>query len=213
LVVLKSRYNKYLQAVEHTGHPEDGELHASNSHHNEEETWLLYLVDDEKGWYALRNWAHGHYITILPTSAGPHLSGCPRATAAAAAGPEIWIMRPSENFNIAHKFLLQHKDTSRYLVAEGNEGHDTSCGGEVDATMVPFAGRSSADWGGWWTLENSGVPTPGSDVWTAFRAVGEAIGGAIEDITEGVADVVGSIYEILSGGGHIHVCTSDDNNC
>jgi hypothetical protein len=212
-VVLSSRYHKYLQAVEHVGHSEDGELHASNSHHNEEETWLLYLVDDEKGWYALRNWAHKGYLTVLPATSG-RLSGCPRANAGAAADSEIWIMRRSEdsNINIPHGFFLQHKDTKKFLVAEGNEGHNTSCGGEVDATAVPFATRSKADWGGWWALDNSGVPTPGSDVWTAFRDVGGAIGDVLEAIGNGVVDVFQSIYDVL-GGGHIQVCTSDDNNC
>ncbi len=56
MIGLKSAWNAYLQA--HS----DGEMHASNEHRNEEETWFLISVDPAKKIYALANWKTGDFL-------------------------------------------------------------------------------------------------------------------------------------------------------
>jgi hypothetical protein len=187
LVAFKSRYGKYLQA--HT----EGELHGSNSHVNEEETWLLYKLDADKGWVRIQNFRNQNPLTLFykPLSiavAGTNItlppSNCPIASMPAQMTENTWIIEPGPGGKVALKF----KSTGKYLTTKG-EGDDSHCGGEVSADA---SAKGGPDWDGWWTVEPA--PNPPTSGRTVFSVFG--------DIGSGLADLGSALAEFFS---HIHV--------
>lgn len=187
LVAFKSRYGKYLQA--HT----EGELHGSNSHVNEEETWLLYKLDADKGWVRIQNFRNQQPLTMfykpltLPIVGAIQPTNCPIASMSAQMVENIWIVRPGGSV-APGKVALQFKLTGKYLTTKG-EGDDSRCGGEVSADATAPGGQ---DWEGWWTVEAApNPPTSGRSVFTVFG-----------DIGQGVIDLASALTDFFS---HIHV--------
>jgi hypothetical protein len=169
MIGLKSRDGAYLQA--HT----DGELHASNMHRNEEETWFLIEVDKVNHIYALSNWRTGRFIS---KSWGV---GCAPATGVLLGVPEQWTMISGTPYGFPNAVALKSVRDGTFLGANHPGDDDPYCHGEVNAA-VPDGPYANADWGGWWVPEAAKEPSPGSDVWNT-------IGGAITGIANSISPV------------------------
>jgi hypothetical protein len=198
LVALKSNYDngKYLQTHG------DGELHASNTHHDTEETWKLYLVDAEKGYFRLQNFDNSKYLRIknpTPPPPGPDFGGvhavvaannCPQANVPAPGEEETLVFRRgAPNTVNMGKITMSSKTQGRFLTANA-EGDDTHCGGEVAAD----GNQASMDrtWNGWWTLEAVSEPNPdgGRSIFTVFNDVG----GVVADFAKAIAESLSHIH-------------------
>jgi len=179
MVALRSTDGKYLQA--HS----DGELHASNANVNEEETWHLYVIDEEQGHFTLKNWKNNKFLWIKnpmtpPSQLPPGPIGatisqlyrdkCPRANATSVFGDEaILVLRQGETFNRSlGRVTIRSKTQGRYLRANA-EGDDTACGGEVAADNTDPPG--DANWNGWWTIGPVPTPEPGASPFTIGRDI------------------------------------------
>jgi hypothetical protein len=182
LVAFKSRHGKYLQA--HT----EGELHGSNSHVNEEETWLLYVLDKDKGWVRLQNFRNQNPLTVMYKSLslvnsplGLNItipaSQCPIASLPAQMTENTWIIEPGTLGRVA----IKSKATGKYLTSR-DESDDTHCGGEVAADDSTKGG---ANWDGWWTVEPA--PNPPTSGRTVFSVFGD-IGNGLANVGAGLAE-------------------------
>jgi hypothetical protein len=170
MVGIKSTHGRYLQA--HT----DGELHASNDHRNEEETWFLYEVNKEQHQYALLNWKNGRFMS-------KRTNGCAPAVSVTLTGAETWELVSGKPYGVLNAVALKAADGT-FLGAAG-PGDDEPCGGEVGAHSGG-APQRSGDWPGWWVMESATTPSPGKDFW---NTVGGAVQGIVNQITP--ADVAG----------------------
>jgi hypothetical protein len=168
LVGVKSVHGKYLQA-----HKDNGEMHASNSNRNEEETWFLIEVDKANHIYALQNWDNHNYLSKKP----PH---CQRADVADIGATEQWILVSGQHYGVGAKVGIRCLADKTFMGAN-DEGDDTECGGEVmtkDAFEPP---QGDGGWPGWWTFEAASTPEPGRDFWNA--AGGVLVGVAIDALS------------------------------
>lgn len=181
MVGLRSVWNRYLQA-----HYPEGEMHSSNAHRNEEETWFLVEVDKTNNVYALYNWRNGLYIS--------HKHPCAPASSTVLGPHEQWIMVSGKPYGFLNVVALKAKDNGTFLQA-GPPGNDTSCGGEVNA-WDQAGPKKDAHWASWWVIEPATTPTPGRDFW---NTVGGAVGGVLTKINP--ADIVKLLAAVGGGGG------------
>jgi len=147
--VRQGRSGRYLQA--HT----DGELHASNEHRNEEETWFLCAVDKPHHIYALVNWRNHRFMSA-------HSNGCARADSVILSNAEKWELISGRSHGFENAYAIRSVGTGHYLGAQ-DPGHDLACGGEVGCgtgahAPIPPGGRND---NGWWVFEKAEKPTPG----------------------------------------------------
>lgn len=166
LVGIKSTANRYLQA--HT----DGEMHASNEHRNEEETWVLIAVDKDAHKYALQNWRNHKFLSLK-------VNGCAWADAESFGDAETWILVKSDPYGVGGKYAIKNSANGNYLGHAG-PGHDIdACGGEVAAQSPAAPPQRDAGWPGWWSVEGATTPEPGRNFWTAIWDAGKEIGPVI----------------------------------
>jgi hypothetical protein len=182
MVGVQNSKSKYLQA-----HYPDGELHSSNRHRNEEETWFLVEVDGPGHIYALYNWRNGQFIS-------KKADGCAPANSAVLGDTEKWEMVSGKPYGVVNAVALRQVQDHTYLM--GNDaGQNTHCGGEV-ASELTVAPPHNSDWPGWWVLTPATTPSPGSDFW---NTVGGAVVGAINAIKPAdVAAVITAIAPVVA---------------
>lgn len=112
---ITSSYGRYLQA--HT----DGEMHASNDHRGNEETWIILFADQQRNTYALKNARTGRFLSFQN-------DGCLRADRAAVGPWEKFFIEDAGNGWV--RFRTARTDVVGTLATNG-PGDDTGCGGEV----------------------------------------------------------------------------------
>jgi hypothetical protein len=178
MVGIQSVHGRFLQA--HTS----GELHASNSKRNEEETWFLVQVDRAKHIYALQNWRNGKYLS---KSGG----NCAPAAATTLSVREQWELVPGQRFGIANAVAIRSVADGTYLGANP-PGRDTNCGGEAAAGSAAAPPSNQGMWPGWWVLTPATEPSPGKDAWNTIGGVFAGIAAKINP-----ADVVALLAAIL----------------
>ena len=169
MVGVKSTEGRYLQA-----HDDNGEMHASNQHRNEEETWFLWEVDKTNHIYALQNWRNGKFMSKHQGTI------CSPATSTTLSNPEKWVMVKGTAYGVVNAVAFRSVVDGTYLGAN-KHGHDNSCGGEVGAGS-PAAPQSNGSWPGWWVLEPATQPSPGKNVWNTA-------GGAIQGVAVQLAPI------------------------
>ncbi len=161
LVGVKTIYGRYLQAYP------DGEMHASNPHRNEEETWFLIEVDNARHIYALQNWRNGKFLS-------KRLNGCAAAISSSLSSQEQWVLVGGRAFGVINGVAFKSVFDGSFLAANA-PAEDTVCGGEVTAQSTADL-QASGSWPGWWVLEPASAPTAGRDFW---NTVGGAINGIV----------------------------------
>lgn len=168
MVGIKSVHNRYLQANS------NGEMHASNDHRNEEETWYLIDVDKINHIYGLQNWKNGQFVS-------KKLGICAPADATSLGVNETWVLISGYAFGMGKSIALKSNFDGKFLGTE-MQGTDCICGGEVSAgeTTGP---EPRNDWAGWWNFEPVETPIPGSNPWNT-------IGNAFHDILIAAGPVV-----------------------
>lgn len=182
LIGVKSIFGHYLQA-----HYPEGEMHASNDHRNEEETWFLIEVDKANHIYALQNWRNGKYMT--------RHGGCAPASSTVLGPSEQWIMVSGKSFGMINAVAFKSKADGAFL-GTGNAGHDDNeCGGEVGSrdSKGPVA---DGGWPGWWVIEQATAPSPGKDAWNTIGKTFQNI-----DIKAVAADVTAILTVVAAAGG------------
>ena len=172
MIGTRSIYARYLQA--HT----DGELHASNPHRNEEETWFLIQVDQPSRVYALQNWRTGQFMSKLT-------GGCARANSTTLGVPEQWELVAGAKFGVLNAVAFRSRRDGTYLGANGPDDDDSECGGEVAARDPRTPPANDGRWPGWWVVEPATEPAPGKDIW---NTVGGFFAGIAAKISP--ADVI-----------------------
>jgi hypothetical protein len=174
LVGVKSVHGRYLQA-----HSDNGQLHASNEHRNEEETWFLIEVDQAQH-YALCNWSNGKFMS---KQGGP----CAPANSTVLSDRETWRLISGVPYGVLNAVCIQSKADGKNLGDGTGPDHDSECGGEVSAHDGGPPSRDPA-WPGWWVFESATPPPPGRDLW---NTVGNAVAGVVNKIS--AADVAALI--------------------
>jgi hypothetical protein len=172
LVGIKSVHGAYLQA-----HYPEGELHASNSHRNQEETWILYEIDANQKQYGLMNWRNGQFIQKTQEVTTPIFGriggGCALAKATVVDNYAVWVFVLGTPFGISNAVGLRCVADGTYLGANA-PGNDTGCGGEVASSDPKPPPQNDGTWPGWWVIEPATEPSPGTDFWnTAGNAIGQ----------------------------------------
>lgn len=112
---ITSSYGHYLQA--HT----EGEMHASNDHRGNEETWVIIFADRQRNTFALKNARTGHFLSFQN-------NGCLRADRTAVGPWEQFFIEDAGNGWV--RFRTARTDVVGTLATNG-PGDDTACGGEV----------------------------------------------------------------------------------
>ena len=171
MVGIKSSHGRYLQA-----HADNGELHVSNDHRNEEETWFIVQVDTPSSKYAFYNWKSGNFLTTVT-------SGCARSNTNIVGPGGQWILKSGKPHGFLNAFMIENAGNG-FLLGGNNAGDDTACGGEVNCSttegQISIGQLSDIRWGGWWTMEPATTPSQGHDVW---NTVGGAVAGFANKIT------------------------------
>lgn len=175
MVSLKSVHGRYLQA--HT----NGEMHASNTGRNEEETWFLIEVDKANHVYALQNWRTGFFLSKD--------GNCGVANRTILGPWEKWTMVSGKSYGIENAVAFKGWDGG-YLWTNAPGDDDNDCGGEVHAHQPSYPQGGS--WSGWWVMNGVEKPKPGRDVW---NTVGNWFSGYLTKITP--ADVIAFLGSIL----------------
>ena len=178
MVGIQSIYGDYLQA--HT----DGEMHASNPHRNEEETWFLVEVDASQHVYALANWRTGRFLSKR--------GNCAVAASTVLGPTEKWVMISGRPHGFENAVALKSAYDGSFLGTR-NPGNDTPCGGEVDAWDTNTRLMGQSNWPGWWVFSSAAQPVPGSDVLSEIR---DALGGMVGHISP--ADVISFLSSLLA---------------
>jgi len=171
LIGVKSRWNRYLQAYT------NGDLHCSNEHRNEEETWFLVEVDRSQHIYALRNWRSGFYLT---KTTDPR--GCADASNTAIGRQQQWYLQRSDPFEVQGAVLFRSVfDTTVLGAYPPGHNDDGGCPGEVTSSGLWPASEipHTSDFAGFWVLEGATEPTAGKDLCTAIGAGLEAFASKI----------------------------------
>jgi hypothetical protein len=171
---VKSIHGRYLQA--HT----DGEMHASNEHRNEEETWHLIEVDKAKHIYALLNWRNHQFMSKKG-------NGCAPADRTTLSRSEQWVLVSGKGYGVLNAVAFKSVADGTFL-GTNPPANDDKCGGEVASRDAANPPRNNGGWPGWWVLEPAGAPEPGRDFWNT-------VGRFIEGITTKInpADVAALI--------------------
>src|SRR5579863_10615389 len=87
MVGVKSSSGRYLQA-----HSDNGEMHASNSKRNTEETWFFFQIDKDNHHYGLMNWSNGKFMSH------PGGTQCAPANAQILTNSETWVVVSGVDF-------------------------------------------------------------------------------------------------------------------
>jgi hypothetical protein len=166
MVALRSVHNAFLQ--EYSG----GNLHASNGHRNEEETWFLVEVDAPKHHYAMYNWKHGQFIS-------KEKGNCASATSTTLTIKETFEMISGAPYGVLNAAALKFVYDGTLLRAHPPGQDEHGCGGEVSAKT---GGNPVADgnWSGWWVLDSVDEPKPGQDAW---NVIGGFLAGVANKVT------------------------------
>jgi hypothetical protein len=164
MVGVKSVWGAYLQA-----HYPDGEMHSSNQHRNEEETWFLVEVDKANKLYALYNWRNGKFIS--------HRGRCAPAASTILGPHEQWVMVSGKPRGFLNAVALKAKDDGAFL-GGAPAGNDTECGGEV-AAWDKVGTPQNQMWAGWWVFEPATTPSPGRDFWNTVGGAAASIANKI----------------------------------
>jgi hypothetical protein len=170
MVAIKSAWGAFLQA--HTG----GELHASNFHRNEEETWFLIEVDAPQRIYSIYNWRNGNFMSKR--------GNCAPAVAAVLGPTEQWRLESGRPYGVLNAVIFRCI-ADNTILGTNAPGDDSECGGEVTSRDVWGPGGipipvNNSSWGGWWVIEPATAPTPGRDFW---NTIGNAVAGILNQIT------------------------------
>jgi len=179
MIGVKSVYGYYLQA--HT----DGEMHASNPHQNQEETWYLIEVDGPNHIYALLNFRNGMFMSKRAHT-------CVPANGTVLGQAEKWEMISGHPYGIENAVAFKSLADGTYLGTQDG-GHDVSegCGGEVNAVVTDL--NSDEHWPGWWVIsQTTDPPQPGSNV---LSTLGNVLGGVFGQL--GPADVVSFLASLF----------------
>lgn len=179
MVGIKSVYGRYLQA--HT----DGEMHASNEHRNEEETWFLIEVDKPNHIYALLNWRNGKFMS-------KRTNGCAPAVSTTLAPSEQWVLVSGRTFGVVNAVAFRNVADGTYLGANAPGADTPNCGGEVASGRADPPPQNNGAWPGWWVMEGATTPAPGKDFW---NTVGGTFQGIVNNIN--IADVAAVLAAIL----------------
>jgi len=180
LIGLNSVYGGYLQS--HT----DGELHASNPHRNEEETWVLVMVKPEQNLVALLNYRNGKFLRKTE-------NGCVRADTTIIGMDDVWYMRNGNDSGIENGVRFAQAKDGTYL-GTNKPGNDNSCGGEVSSTSSAEPPAGNSQWPGWWRMEAATEPpTQGNDFW---NTIGGAAYGMANNMS--AADVTAIIQALIA---------------
>ena len=157
MVGIRSTHGRYLQA-----HADNGEMHASNEHRNEEETWFLVEVSRAQHLYAIYNWSNGKFMS-------KKTNGCAPADNTTLSHSETWVMVSGKPFGVLNAVAFKSSVDGTFLGAN-SAGDDTNCGGEVAAqsTVGPVA---DGNWAGWWVISPADKPSPGRDFWNTVGGV------------------------------------------
>jgi hypothetical protein len=190
MVGVKSIYGSYLQAYYYSNWNwlfgagnEAGQLHASNPHRNEEETWFLDEIDHENHIFALYNWRNGNFISkeyyanndtdhgsaVQAGNYGP----CVPTKLSTLTVSEQWVMVPGQNFGVPNAVAFRSLVDGSYLHANA-PNNNFNCGGEV-ATIFDQPPQNDGRWEGWFIMEPADAPSRGTDVWNY-------IGGKLDNI-------------------------------
>ena len=171
MIGIINSHSAYLQA-----HKDDGEMHASNTSRNEEETWFLIEVDEAQHKYAFLNWDSGKYISAKGT-------GCVPADSTILGEPECWILQSGAPFQLYNAVALKNAADGCYLGAYPPGKNDPGgCGGEV-ASREGTAPKGGVDkFGGWWVFQGCTAPTPGKDLWNTIGGVFQGMVNAINPV-------------------------------
>lgn len=169
----------YLQA-----HYPDGEMHSSNQHRNEEETWFLFEVDKANHVYALMNWRNGKFMSKR--------GDCVPADSTALGDVAKFTFVSGKKWGVLNAVAMRSNVDKSYVWGD-HAGHDTPCGGEVECRRTDDP-SGDTHWIGWWVLEPANAPSPGKDFW---NTVGGAVQGAVNKIS--AADVAAVIAAIAGG--------------
>ena len=184
MLAIRTPLGFHLQA-----HDDNGELHASNPHRNEEETWFILKVADT-GRYAFYNWKSGKFLGRIPINpnslnlpppladrARAFIKNCAPASLLTLSSHQEWELVLGLEFDVRNAVALKRPGTNQFLV---NKGSDTLCGGEVYLQEVGSPPRDGT-WGGWWVLEGTTAPpTPGRNIW---NTVGNYFLGVLNKIS------------------------------
>jgi hypothetical protein len=178
MIGIKSIYGAYLQA-----HSDNGEMHASNEHRNEEETWFLVEVDKANHLYAIYNWSNGKFMSKS--------TSCAPAVSTVLGIRETWRVYSGADYGVLNAVCFQSAADSTFL-GTNSPGNDTPCGGEVSAQgdLGPVA---QENWVGWWVPGAATAPSAGNDFW---NTIGNAVAGIINQITP--ADVASFLAALAS---------------
>jgi hypothetical protein len=178
MVGIRGIYGYYLQA--HT----DGEVHASNPHRNEEETWFLIEFDATRHIYALYNWRNGKFLTKT--------GNCVVANSTLLGNAQKFEMISGALYGFENAVALRSLVDGSFIGTRDG-GNDTPCGGEVDAWDTNTALMRQANWPGWWVFSPATAPTPGRDSW---NRVGGVVSGIANKLNP--ADII-SVFSKLLG--------------
>lgn len=178
MVGIKSVHGRYMQSYTNT------EIHASNEHRNEEETWFLIQIDKGNRIFAIQNWRTGKY---LRKNIGDK---CVFADRSVIGPDEQWVLVSGKNYNIHNAIAIKSKIDGTYIGANKAGNNVDGCGGEV-ASGSPAAPQSNSQWAGWWVLEAATEPAPGRDLW---NTIGHFIDGIATNIKPAdVAKIIASL--------------------
>ena len=166
MVAIKQRDGKHLQA-----HNTDGEMHASNSGRNEEETWFLFCVDEPKHIYALMNWRNGKFLRRTSDR------DIVRADSTIIGLDTEWELISGKKYGVPNAvafrsmLVLPREGRQERTLLAWND-HDTAGGGEVSSGSDVVPPTNNTTWFGWWVMYSVDQPSPGKDFWnTANKAV------------------------------------------
>jgi hypothetical protein len=175
MISIQSTFGRYLQS--HT----DGEMHCSNEHVNEEETWFLIEVDKTAHVYAIRNWRNGKYLS-------KRANGCVWAVESVIGPSEKWVFVSGKKYGIENAVAFKSYADDTYMGTYPPGQDIGKCGGEVAAESPADPPANNGGWPGWWVLQGVGEPQPGKDFW---NVVGGKVGDVLNQIKP--ADVVALI--------------------
>jgi hypothetical protein len=177
LVAVKSVFGRYLQA-----HADNGQMHASNEHRNEEETWFLIEVDKQGHVYGLQNWSNGKYMS-------KRVGGCAPAISRSLSPSEQWVLVSGSVSGVGNAVAFKSVADRTYIWSLPPGSDDPGgCGGEVSARSPSDPDQNTrSDWPGWWVLEPADKPSPGNDVW---NTIGGVFQGVAVQLGEAAVDAV-----------------------
>ncbi len=174
-------YGMYLQS--YAGGDKEGQLHCSNPHRNEEETWFLWEISGQQRVYAITNWRNGKFLSAKE-------NGCAKADSVLLTKSEKWRLVSGKSFEVDNAVAFCSVSTGHYLGTQEPGNDIDACGGEVgcgagspDGKPVPPT-QGDKNYVGWWVMESATEPDPG--------------GPTLNDITKFIIKIVPVAVEVIS---------------